>query len=169
MLRLVDPGKMKNVVIAKGVRVEGENEVGRVKIIDRRRFTPDGEPREPDGPASPPPPDSQLATAEPGVVPEVTQSTAMPATARQGEPNPPGVKLPPKIFQEVVNMLVEYAMAFLTGQVPGVERNPLAGRLFVDLLAEVQRRCQSQLTLQEAKVMDDVLFQLRTRFLATSS
>lgn len=149
--------------------MEAENEVGRVKIIDRRRFTPDGEPREPDGPANPPPPDSQPATAEPGVAPEVTQSATVPATAPEGEPEPPGVRLPPQIFQEVVNMLVEYAMAFLTGQVPGVERNPAAGRLFVDLLAEVQRRSQSQLTLQEAKVMDDVLFQLRTRFLATSS
>ncbi|NCO69190.1 MAG: DUF1844 domain-containing protein [Acidobacteria bacterium] len=78
------------------------------------------------------------------------------------------VRLPPQILQEVVNMLVEYAMAFLTGQVPGVERSPAAGRLFVDLLAEIQRRCQSQFTLQEAKVMDDVLFQLRTRFLATT-
>jgi len=149
--------------------VDGENEVGRVKIIDRRRFTPDGEPREPDGP-----PVSGSSVGEPPATApstsgsEGTQSSTAPASAAEPELADLEVRLPPQILQEVVNMLVEYAMAFLTGQVPGVERSPAAGRLFVDLLAEIQRRCQSQFTLQEAKVMDDVLFQLRTRFLATT-
>ena len=132
----------------------------RVKVVDRRWFTPEGELKEP----LPPMP------AEP----ETTTEAFVPATQPVEPELPPVIpvvrpkaKLPSQVLLDVVDFLVQHAMAFLTGQVPGLPRDPDAARLFADLLIEVKERTSGQVSLQEAKVLDDVLSQLRLHLAAS--
>ncbi|MGE5235921.1 MAG: DUF1844 domain-containing protein [Acidobacteriota bacterium] len=133
---------------------------GKVKVIDRRWFNADGEPRD-DPPAAVEAP-RPAAVAEPPTAPAPPEE---PAPA----PSPPElekpVRLPQRALLDLVDFLSQYAMAFLSGQVQGLDRDPAAARLFIDLLAEVQRRTRDQLSLQETKVLDDVLFQLRAYYI----
>lgn len=132
----------------------------RVKVIDRRWLTADGETRD----------EAELPP------PEVVRPTE-PLAPGPAEPEPPGVgadqeaarsALPPQALLDTVDFLAQYAMAFLTGQVPGVPRDPTAARLYIDLLTVVQERTRASASLQEAKVLDDVLYQLRLQLVATT-
>ncbi len=131
---------------------------GKVKVVDRRWLTPDGDPKEPipavvEEPVHATPP------------PEPAPSERAPERPEPASAEPP-VRLPQRAFLDLVDVLSQYAMAFLSGQVPGLDRDPAAARLFIDLLAEVQSRTQGTLSPQEAKVLDDVLFQLRSYYIA---
>lgn len=139
-----------------------EGKGGKVKVVDRRWFNAEGEPRDgvsiPEAAAGPSPvAPAEAATAE---------APAMPPPVEQAAPDGPKVTLPGGVLLELVDVLTQYAMAFLTGQVPGVTRDPVAARLFIDLLTEVQRRTEGSLSPQEAKVLDDVLFQLRALYIS---
>jgi hypothetical protein len=136
-------------------RVGDEKPGDKVRVIDRRWFNSEGELKEPIA-ASP------VATnVEPPTAPEPPPAPAAPAPEL-----PPPVRLPQRAVLEVVDFLAQYAMAFLTGEVPELGRDPQAARLFIDLLAEVQKRTQGQLSAQEAKVLDDVLYQLRAHYIS---
>ena len=134
----------------------GEENAGeKVRVIDRRWFNAEGELKEPI-------PTSTIGGAVEPPAP-VTPEPAPPVSASD---IPPPVRLPQRVVLDVVDFLAQYAMAFLTGQVPELSRDPLAARLFIDLLGEVQKRTQGQLSAQEAKVLDDVLFQLRAHYIS---
>lgn len=129
----------------------------RVKVIDRRWFTPEGEAR----------PDSELPPPEP------SRSSEPPPLAPSEEPSPatlgpPPAALPSQALLDTVDFLAQYAMAFLTGQVPGVPRSSEAARLYIDLLNHVRERTRTTASLQEAKVLDDVLHQLRLQLVAAA-
>lgn len=133
----------------------------KVKVVDRRWLTPDGDPKEPIPPVVEDPQEPSHATPPPEPAPNRHASEkSEPVSAL------PSVRLPQRAFLDLVDMLSQYAMAFLSGQVPGLDRDPAAARLFIDLLAEVQSRTQGTLSPQEAKVLDDVLFQLRSYYIA---
>jgi hypothetical protein len=150
----------------------------RVRVVDRRWFTSEGELREP-LPESP----EEVALPEPEPEPEPTQadtheieSPSADVEAGSSTPDepaakpekPPTVSLPSRALLDIVDFLAQYAMAFLTGQVPGVARDPEAARLFIELLTTVQERTSGRASLQEAKVLEDVLYQLRLQYMATS-
>lgn len=132
---------------------------GKVKVIDRRWFTAEGELR--DGGSVPEP-----APAPSPVAPEAPSAPAPPPVVEAAPEGGPTVKLPSGVLLELVDVLTQYAMAFLTGQIPGVDRDPAAARLFIDLLSEVQSRTEGNLSPQETKVLDDVLFQLRALYIS---
>jgi hypothetical protein len=136
-------------------RVGDEKPGDKVRVIDRRWFSPEGELKDPI-PASP-----VDTGTEPPTMPEPDPPPTAPAPEL-----PPPVRLPQRAVLDVVDFLAQYAMAFLTGQVPELGRDPQAARLFIDLLAEVQKRTQGQLSAQEAKVLDDVLYQLRAQYIS---
>ncbi|MEW6335958.1 MAG: DUF1844 domain-containing protein [Acidobacteriota bacterium] len=133
---------------------------GKVKVVDRRWLTPEGEPKEPI-----PPIVDHPAPTHASPPPEPAPSDPIPAKA-EAVSGGDAVRLPQRAFLDLVDMLSQYAMALLSGQVPGLDRDPAAARLFIDLLAEVQSRTQGTLSPQEAKVLDDVLFQLRSYYIA---
>lgn len=128
-----------------------------MKVIDRRWFTSDGEAR------------TDIDFPEPGPAP-VEEPVAPVAEPTPTPPvdSPPPATLPSQILLDTVDFLAQVSMAFLTGQVPGVPRNPEAARLYIDLLAEVKERTRTSASLQEAKVLDDVLYQLRLQLVATT-
>jgi hypothetical protein len=134
----------------------GEENAGeKVRVIDRRWFNAEGELKEPI-------PNSPIGAA----IKPPASVTPEPAPQAPAPDLPPPVRLPQGVVLEVVDFLSQYAMAFLTGQVSELGRDPLAARLFIDLLGEVQKRTQGQLSAQEAKVLDDVLFQLRAHYIS---
>lgn len=130
-----------------------------VKVIDRRWFTPDGELRE-DLPPSPP--------AEPGPSPQPLQQDA--SKKEQPPREEPqkgrgGVHLPNRLtFFDLVDFFAQQAVALLSGQIPGRGRDPETARYFIDLLGVVQEKTAAQLTPEEARYLDDVLFQLRALY-----
>ena len=130
-----------------------EDNEGKVRVVDRRRFTAEGEaiaPEEEPVPAPPPPArdESSVAAADP----------AAPAPA-----------LPTAVgFLDLVDFLAQQAAALLSGQIPGRGRDPQTARFFIDLLAVVQEKTAGQLSIEEVRYLEDVLFQLRSLFVAAT-
>ncbi|HPC84537.1 MAG TPA: DUF1844 domain-containing protein [Thermoanaerobaculaceae bacterium] len=136
-----------------------EHDRKQVKVIDRRWLTPEGEARE-GGELSPPEPSAAPEPSAPAPAPPDPQPPR-PAAAAQ-------VALPSQVLLETVDFLAQCAMAFITGQLPGIPRDPDAARLYIDMLATVQERTRLHVSPQEAKVLDDVLYQLRLQAVATN-
>jgi hypothetical protein len=148
----------------------------RVKVVDRRWFTSEGELREPisswaEPAAETTPAPTEAASPEPDALQPQTpepEEAGQPEAAPPGPEGPPKANLPSRALLDIVDFLAQYAMAFLTGQVAGLPRDPGAARLFIDLLTTVQERTSGQASLQEAKVLEDVLYQLRLQFMASA-
>jgi hypothetical protein len=125
-----------------------DQEKSRVKVLDRRHFTSEGQRREADAPERPdpppPPPPPQEAQAPP---PE------------EGETGPEGP------FAEFLLNLSSSAFMSL-GQIP----NPLTGRpdldiqsaaSIIDILEMLQIKTRGNLTLAERDLLDKSLYQLK--------
>ena len=69
---------------------------------------------------------------------------------------------------ELVDSLAQPAAAFLSGQVPGRGRDLEAARYYIDLLGVLESKTRGQLTLEEKNVLDDVLYQLRSLYVAAT-
>jgi hypothetical protein len=157
-------------------------ERGRVKVVDRRWFTAEGELREPAaGDAAPP---SQATPTVPQPV-EPTTEAVPPADAAAPEDqlaapvadDTPGelagdrsdVALPagPGIG-DIVDLLAQQAMAFMSGQVPGRGRDMVTARFFIDLLGVLKEKTAGRLSLEETNFLDDVLYQLRSLFVSAA-
>lgn len=136
-----------------------ENQGDKVRVVDRRWFTPEGELREPLS--------AQTTTQESASEQTAPQppETPQPPPTQEAAQAPPPVRLPQRVVLDLIDFLAQYAMAFLTGQIPELGCNPAAARMFIDLIAEVQKRTSGELSPQEAKVLEDVLFQLRAQFI----
>ncbi len=149
----------------------------KVKVVDRRPFTPDGELRDSEG-ASPAP---AGAGAAPG--PQAAEPAADRATPGEEAPERPGrgdgssqeaaaaahrptAPLRPPEFFDLVELLVEPAAALLTGTVPGYPKDITAARRFIDLLAVLRAKTQGNLTPDEDHLLDDALYQLHRLFVA---
>jgi hypothetical protein len=133
-----------------------EETEAKVKVVDRRRFTVDGEAVEPSEAAPPAAP--QAAEDPPAASP--------PEPAEQ----PPGPGSPPPAigFLDLVDFLAQQAAALLSGQIPGRGRDPQTARFFIDLLAVVEEKTAGQLSGEEARYLEDVLYQLRSLFVAAT-
>lgn len=118
-----------------------------IRVVDRRKFTADGErrPGTPEEEAAPP-------RAEETPRPTAAEIPAPPAEAPQ--PAPPG------LFEGLVGFLVENAMAAIrAGAGPAV-----VGQ-FIDLLEMLQQKTRGNLTDQESRVLTDTLGELKLLFL----
>jgi hypothetical protein len=154
-------------------------ERGRVKVIDRRRFTAEGDLR--DGAATAA---GDTAAAAPAV-PAAREPEPAPAAVAVPTPPPPSVPsdVPAAAAEEpggttplqpgpgiadVVDLLAQQAMAFLSGQVPGRGRDVTTARYFIDLLGVLKAKTSGRLTLEETNFLDDVLYQLRSLYVAAT-
>jgi hypothetical protein len=137
--------------------VADERKDEKVRVVDRRWFDEHGElkdPRPPE-PATPsPPPAAAPAASEPkeprGAIPDTEQ-------------------LPSKVgFLDLVDFLAQQAVALLSGQIPGRGRDPSTARFFIDLLGVVQEKTAGQLAPEENRYLEDILYQLRSLFVAAT-
>ena len=133
-----------------------EENDGKVRVVDRRRFTADGDAIEPE--SAPRPEPSPDADERPTASPPASEPAA------QEPPSSPSAVG----FLDLVDFLAQQAAALLAGQIPGRGRDPQTARFFIDLLAVVQDKTAGQLSSEEARYLEDVLFQLRSLFVAAT-
>lgn len=130
-----------------------------VKVIDRRWFTPDGELRE----------DLPTPQPKPQEPPPQPAPQAQSGEGEQSQRSRGAVHFPNRLsFFDLVDFFAQQAVALLSGQVPGRGRDPETARYFIDLLGLVQEKTSGQLTPEEARYLDDVLFQLRAVYVQTA-
>ena len=127
---------------------------GGFKVVDRRLFGEDGRVRE----------ESEEKPAEPRPAPKA-EPPAAPARAEEPEDFPGGVE---GEFAEVVQFLGTTAM-FQLGlmQGPSGERIPvdmISAQHTINMLEILERKTKGNLTPGEAKLLEDVLFELRMSF-----
>ncbi len=131
---------------------EGRTPPAPIKVVDRRRFTDDGEPRErtdrerdavPTAPAAPAAEDARAGRA----------------ASREPEPShhPPA----PSRFLELVAMLAQQAELLLVGA-EGLPRDPASARIFVDYLGALEEKSRGNLTAEESRILSGILFELRS-------
>ena len=130
-----------------------------LKVLDRRKFTSDGQLRE--GVELPPPP---VASPEPQTPPPSE------AEGKGGEPSVPSE--PASIFAVLVQDLAQ-SCAYSLGLIP----DPATGRarvdlqsagLYIDFLDTLQQKTRGNLDPQEKQVLEDWLFQLKMLYAKAS-
>ncbi len=140
-----------------------EGEEDKVKVVDRRWFTAEGELKDPPaqpGPAAAPVPPSPAPA--PPVQPQPPAEGQ--AQAKTGADQPPSEVS----FLDLVDFLAQQAVALLSGQIPGRGRDPAMARFFIDLLGVVQEKTSGQLAPEETRYLEDVLYQMRSLFLGAT-
>lgn len=148
------------------------------RVIDRRRFAPDGSEREEDAAPEPapstaqavPPPSSPRnepsaggAAAESG--PELAMPSGEPYEERPSAPFEPS-------FGTLLISLSTQALMHL-GEIPDLEGGDArpdlaAARHIIDLIAVLERKTQGNLDADEAALLERILYDLRMRFVAIS-
>jgi hypothetical protein len=132
------------------------------KVVDRRPFSQDGT-RRPDVPTEP----DKEEQGRSGARAASSTSTSPPTAAPSLEPLADEEEASGE-FESLVSFLGTNAM-YQLGQLPGPsgERLPadLAGaRQMISLLEVLQRKTKGNLTRAEAKLLEDVLYELRLAF-----
>jgi hypothetical protein len=133
-----------------------------VRVIDRRMFTPEGENRVPDLPREEAP-----APQPPLAGPAAERSGRRDSTAEraQSPPPPPDEPVASAQFVNLVRNLATTAAASL-GEIP----NPFTGQTEVDLegarqvielLQALQAKTRGNLTPEESRLLDSLLYDLR--------
>lgn len=161
----------------------------RVKVTDKRMFTPEGELREEysfleqeasrrareqssSERTAPPEPSGRSETSEPErAAPPRAAGPETPGASAAGRPPvelpvTPGAGPAPS-FLDLVSLLAEPAVLYLgDAQLPDgstQEDLPMA-RLHIDLLDVLRQKTAGNVTAQEAAILEDMLYRLRVRY-----
>jgi hypothetical protein len=132
---------------------ENKSEPPGFRVVDRRNFSSDGSRREP----------SRETAKPPASRPEPTPPPETEAETEEHEPlGPPG-------FDMLVSYLSTTAM-FQMGLLPGpgggtIPVDLVNARRTIDLMEVLQEKTRGNLTPDEAKLLDDVLYDLRMSYL----
>ena len=149
----------------------------KVKVTDKRMFTPDGELRDDyrhlDEPGEREPEANAASEAESQPAPDPTPGPAPTPAATPAEPSAAGPslgrgKLPEQPgFVDLLTALAEPIALFL-GDVrlpDGRSTEDLeAARFHIDLLEVVQQKTAGNLSAEEAALLEDLLYRLRLRY-----
>lgn len=134
---------------------EPKSEPPKIKVVDRRKFTAEGDP---------------LDTAAPAVEPAVSEAPPKEPDAKSA---PPTAETPPTVsstevpaqssplFLELVTMLASQAELLLVGA-EDLPAQPAEGQRLINYLGVLEEKTAGNLSADEAKIMSTVLFQLRT-------
>lgn len=164
------------------------------KVSDRRKFNPDGSPREQSDDAPEPeltplkkvetsqadnvisfPADAgnkkQATESKPPVSEEPLEEEKT-KSEPQPKASPKAADAPNELFISLLNMLgIEAAMYLGLIESPGEQQLPVdmeAARRMIDLLGVLKEKTQGNLAPQEAAMLDGVLNDLRMQFIALS-
>ena len=145
-----------------------DSEEGKIKVVDRRLFTSDGDRRQPEGDLSPEPP-AQAAAEDPG-----------PDAGERGDPPPREAGFERRSLEEpegvdftlLINAMAQ-PVVILLDEVPQDDpRENQArleqARLQIDFLDLLRVKCRGNLTAEEERLLDQVLYQLRMLFVQKS-
>lgn len=141
----------------------------KIKVTDKRLFTPDGELRdefrhldesptdEPAMPAAPPPVEE----------PEPPQVEEPVATSTPPEIPPRSQEHPAPSFFDLIGVVAQPIALYLgDAKMPDGEsmENLEMARLYIDLLEILQQKTEGNLSSEEKGFLEDLLYQLRLRF-----
>ncbi len=134
-----------------------------IKVVDRRWFTQRGEPREEARPVKRREPDQAPVPSAEARQPR--QTAADRERAPESTPRPEGTTAGSRGlgFATLVEFLAQQALVLLTGA-EGLEPNREQAKVFIDLLGILGEKTKGNLTDDEKRMLDDVLFQLRAAF-----
>lgn len=149
----------------------------KIKVTDKRMFTVDGELREdfknlePKAPEQP----AEVAEAPPGPEPvaEEPPPPVAPAVEAPGESSPrleipgtpPGLGAP--TFMDLVGVLTDPILLYLgDAKLPdgSTAENLEMARLHIDLLDVLREKTRGNVSAQESAMLEDLLYQLRMRY-----
>lgn len=143
-------------------------------MTDRRKFTPEGEPRFQEDESAEEAPAQTKTAPPPDVLDRERGATRKTDTAaeRKDRQHPP--EAPLKVgFTDLVNMLASNALVQL-GEVP----DPLSGKpaenlsgaqVMIAFLEALQKKTKGNLSQDEERILDNVLYDLRMWFVAKSN
>jgi hypothetical protein len=151
-----------------------EGEAPAFRVIDRRRFAPDGSERGDDPPASDAPAAKAAEAPRPAQAPPPRPSAEGPELATPtGAPydDDAGSPLEPT-FGTLLISLSTQALMYL-GEIPDLEggaarKDLAAARNIIDLIAVLERKTAGNLDADEAALLEQILYDLRMRFVAIS-
>ena len=134
-----------------------------IKVVDRRKFTAEGDPREVPGVSRQTvgedhPEDLGKKTLE-------TQATD-PACGKASTPLPTNIETSP-LFLELIAMLAQQSELMLVGA-EGLPAQPAEAKRLIDYLGVVEEKTKGNLSAEETRVLTEVVFQLRSGFLQRS-
>jgi hypothetical protein len=155
---------------------EGSGSSPKVKVVDRRWFTEDGSLRDERAPvpeeARPAPEEARSAPEEARPAPEEARPVP---EERNRIPEPGGQPAETPVaaqdsapssqqFVELIAMLAQHAELYLAGG-QGLAPQPDQGRRLIDFLVILETKTRGNLSAEEAQVLSNVIFQLRTLYL----
>ena len=137
---------------------ETKSEPPKIKVVDRRKFSAEGDPREMSVPSVEKPtpvsiPEDHVVDSE---IPTPAPSPSAPSQERGGQPS--------RLFLELVTMLAGQAELLLVGA-KDLPAQPEEGQRLINYLGVLEEKTAGNLAAEEAKILSTVLYQLRTFFL----
>ena len=137
---------------------ETRSEPPKIKVVDRRKFSAEGDPLETDVPnaetAVPVSPAEDVVSESVAPTPEPVPAT--PATEHPGQPS--------QMFLELVTMLAGQAELLLVGA-DDLPAQPAEAQRMINYLGVLEEKTAGNLSDDEAELLSSVLYQLRTFFL----
>lgn len=133
---------------------ETRSEPPKIKVVDRRKFTTEGEPLEAPVAAQEPP-----APEEPVAESGKPMETPLPENSTPNTSGQPSAR-----FLELVAMLAGQAELLLVGT-EEVPAQPVEAQRVIDYLGVLEEKTTGNLSVEESKVLSSILYQLRTYFL----
>jgi len=134
-----------------------------IKVVDRRKFTAEGDPREDPGVSRQTV--DETHPADLGEKPLEAQPTD-PAHGKASPPQPTDIETSP-LFLELIAMLAQQSELMLVGA-EGLPAQPAEAKRLIDYLGIVEEKTKGNLSAEEARVLTEVVFQLRSGFLQRS-
>ena len=133
---------------------------GPIKVVDRRKFTAAGDPREDSGA-------SRQRTDEKNLGDLGEKTPQKPAAHAADDPIPPppptDIETSP-MFLELIAMLVQQSELLLAGA-EGLPAQPTEAKRLIDYLGAIEEKTHGNLSAEEARALSAVVFQLRSEFL----
>jgi hypothetical protein len=137
---------------------ETRSEPPKIKVVDRRKFSAEGDPLETEVPtaettvpASPP----ENPTSE-SAAPTPEPASTTPAPEHRGQPS--------QLFLELVTMLAGQAELLLVGA-EDLPAQPAEAQRMINYLGVLEEKTAGNLFDDEAKLLSSLLYQLRTIYL----
>jgi hypothetical protein len=137
---------------------EAKSEPPKIKVVDRRKFSAEGDPLEAPVPAAEttasPPPTENLKPES--AAPKPDSGPAAPAPEHPAHPS--------QLFLELVTMLAGQAELLLVGA-EDLPAQPAEAQRMINYLGVLEEKTAGNITDDEAKLLSNLLYQLRTLYL----
>jgi hypothetical protein len=135
--------------------VEDREAPDKMRVVDRRRFTEDGDLK----------PDWEASRPAPAEVAEDLPPAPTPAPIDEGErrPSSDGTAASLPLFLDLVNDLAQQAALFIEGA-QGFPAQPAQAKRLIDYLGVLETKTRGNLSAEESQILSNIVFQLRTLF-----